>query len=45
VFEGGRGGLELIADKAQQSATDIARKASELIFANPVKEEKSRIHS
>ena len=43
ITEGGRGGLELIADKAQQSATDIARKASELIFANPVKEEKSTV--
>ena len=43
ITEGGRGGLELIVDKAQQSATDIARKASELIFANPVKEEKSTV--
>ena len=43
ITEGGRGGLEVIANKAQQSATDIARKASELIFANPVKEEKSTV--
>jgi len=43
ITEGGRGGLELIMNKAQQSATDIAKKASELIFANPVKEEKSTV--
>jgi TldD protein len=43
ITEGGRGGLELIMNKAQQSAKDIAKKASELIFANPVKEEKSTV--
>ena len=43
ITEGGRGGLELIENKSQQSAIDIAKKASELIFANPVKEEKSTV--
>jgi TldD protein len=38
ITEGGRGGLELITNKAQQSAKDIAKKASELIYAKPVKE-------
>ncbi len=33
ITEGGRGGLELITNKAQQSAKDIAKKASELIYA------------
>jgi len=41
ITEGGRGGLELIENKSQQSAIDIAKKASELIFANPVKEVKN----
>ena len=41
VTEGGRGGLELITNKAQQSAKEIARKASELIFVKPVKEEET----
>jgi TldD protein len=43
ITEGGRGGLELITNKIQQSARDIAKKASELIYANPVKEEKSTV--
>jgi len=43
ITEGGRGGLELITNKIQQSASDIAKKASELIYANPVKEEKSTV--
>jgi len=41
ITEGGRGGLELIINKSQQSAKEIAKKASELIFAKPVKEEKA----
>ena len=40
ITEGGRGGLELIQNKVQQSAKEIANKASELIHAKPVKEEK-----
>ena len=43
ITEGGRGGLELITNKIQQSASDIAKEASELIYANPVKEEKSTV--
>ena len=43
VTEGGRGGLELITNKAQQSAKEIAKKASELIFAKPVKEEETTV--
>ena len=39
ITEGGRGGLELITNKAQQSAKDITKKASELIYAKQVKEE------
>ena len=39
ITEGGRGGLELITNKAQQSAKNIAIKASELITAKSVKEE------
>ena len=43
ITEGGRGGLELITYKAQQSAKDIAKKASELITAKPVKEETTTV--
>ena len=43
ITEGGRGGIELIANKAQQSAKNIANKASELIFAKPVKEETTTV--
>ena len=43
ITEGGRGGLELIINKSQQSAKEIAKKASELIFAKPVKEEKATV--
>ena len=43
ITEGGRGGLELIQNKAQQSAKEIANKASELINAKPVKEEKTTL--
>ena len=43
ITEGGRGGLELIQNKVQQSAKEIANKASELINAKPVKEEKTTL--
>ena len=43
ITEGGRGGLELIANKIQQSAKEISKKASELIYAKPVKEEKATV--
>ncbi len=43
ITEGGRGGLELITNKAQQSAKDIAKKASELITAKSVKEETTTV--
>ena len=43
ITEGGRGGLELITNKAQQSAKDIAKKASELIYAKQVKEETTTV--
>ena len=43
ITEGGRGGLELIQNKVQQSAKEIANKASELIKAKPVKEEKTTL--
>ena len=43
ITEGGRGGLELITNKAQQSAKDIAKKASELLYAKQVKEETTTV--
>ena len=43
ITEGGRGGLEVIIDKAQQSSKKIAKKASELISAKPVKEETTTV--
>ena len=43
ITEGGRGGLELITNKIQQSAKEISKKASELIYAKPVKEEKTTV--
>jgi len=45
ITEGGRGGLEQIVDKnkIQQSAKDIAIKASQLIDAKPAKEEKATV--
>ena len=43
ITEGGRGGLELIQNKSQESAKEIANKASELINAKPVKEEKTTL--
>jgi TldD protein len=43
ITEGGRGGLELITNKAQQSAKNIAIKASELITAKSVKEETTTV--
>ena len=43
ITEGGRGGLELITNNIQQSAKEIAKKASELIYAKPVKEEKATV--
>ena len=43
ITEGGRGGLELIQNKAQESAKEIAKKSSELIYAKPVKEEETTV--
>ena len=43
ITEGGRGGLELITNKIQQSAKEISKKASELIYAKPVKEQKATV--
>jgi len=43
ITEGGRGGMELIQSKSQQSAKEISVKASELIKAKPVKEEKTTL--
>jgi len=43
ITEGGRGGLERISNKAQQSATHISKKASQLISAKPVKEETTTV--
>ena len=42
ITEGGRGGMEQITkeDKAQNSAQEIAKKASKLLSAKPAKEEK-----
>ena len=39
ITEGGRGGMELLKDKALQSAEKISSKASQLIDAKPVKED------
>ena len=45
ITEGGRGGLEQLTNenKIQQSAKDIALKASQLTLANPVKEENATV--
>lgn len=45
ITEGGRGGMEQITkeDKAQNSAQEIAKKASELLSASPTKEEKATV--
>ena len=43
ITEGGRGGLELIANKSQQSAKEIAKKSSELLSAKPIKQETSTV--
>jgi TldD protein len=45
ITEGGRGGIEQISNenKIQQSAQEIALKASQLIDAKPAKEEKARV--
>ena len=43
ISEGGRGGMELFGDKVFDSAKDIALKASQLIDAKPVKEDKSTV--
>jgi len=45
ITEGGRGGMEQISneDKIQQSAQEIALKASQLIDAKPAKEEKATV--
>lgn len=45
ITEGGRGGLEQVCnkDKIQQSAQEIALKASQLIDAKPAKEEKATV--
>ena len=39
ITEGGRGGLELLKDKAFSSSQEIATKASQLVNAKPVKED------
>ncbi|MDH3657224.1 MAG: TldD/PmbA family protein [Nitrosopumilus sp.] len=45
ITEGGRGGIEQVIDKnkIQKSAQEISLKASELIHAKPVKEEKATV--
>ena len=45
ITEGGRGGLEQIIgeDQAQKSAKNISKKASQLLEAKPVKEEKATV--
>lgn len=45
ITEGGRGGIEQITkgDKAQNSAQEIAKKASELLSAKPAKEQKGTV--
>ncbi len=43
ITEGGRGGLEQITNKIQQSAKEIALKASQLTHAKPVKEENATV--
>jgi TldD protein len=45
ITEGGRGGMEQIIEnnKAQTSATQIAEKSSQLIYAKPAKEEKATV--
>ncbi|MDX1596789.1 MAG: TldD/PmbA family protein [Nitrosopumilaceae archaeon] len=45
ITEGGRGGLEQIKDdeKCQKSAKKISEKASQLVFAKPIKEKKSKV--
>ena len=43
VTEGGRGGMELLREKVLKSAKEIAIKASQLIDAKPVKEDKSTV--
>lgn len=43
ITEGGRGGLELITNKAQQSAKEIAKKSSKLLSAKPIKQETSTV--
>ena len=45
ITEGGRGGIEQIIEKekCQNSAKNISKKASQLIFAKPAKEKKSKV--
>ncbi|AJM92271.1 TldD/PmbA family protein [Nitrosopumilus piranensis] len=43
ITEGGRGGMEQITNKAQKSAQNITKKASELLSAKPAKEEKATV--
>ncbi|MFQ5781913.1 MAG: TldD/PmbA family protein [Nitrosopumilus sp.] len=43
ITEGGRGGMEKIINKAQTSAKEISCKASQLIDAKPVKEERATV--
>ncbi len=43
ITEGGRGGMEQVANKVQQSAQEISQKASQLIDAKPAKEEKATV--
>lgn len=45
ITEGGRGGMERILEneKCYKSALDISKKASQLIYAKPAKEEKAKV--
>ncbi len=45
ITEGGRGGMEQILEneKCQKSASDIAKKASQLIYAKHAKEQKAKV--
>ena len=43
ITEGGRGGTELLKEKASASSQEIATKASQLVDAKPVKEDTSTV--
>jgi TldD protein len=43
ITEGGRGGLEQVINKIQQSAKEVALKASQLTLAKPAKEENATV--